>query len=339
MVKSRCRNRLVAWTLIFGLGLYLTAIHQRYIRNFLYGPFAEDSQSLSSIRNVDDCPHYFVTVHGDKFIDSGIREITITNTRNGYETGRKVSANYYLMFMGERLLIFKTPHAPSVDVSGVLTPADPSLVDKFSRTGPDFDQRTDPVIRERLYPFMIDDTSFRQGGYFAILGWLIFGVLFVIYAGRDWKFLSNPDTHPVIKRQSAWGDRDAVATEAQQDFLTPALKTFSGWRFGNKFVIHESPLDFKIFRFSDLLWAYKKVTKKRINFVPVGSDHCAEFFFWDLAAGQASVAAKEAEIDMILRFAFQRAPSAIFGYTDEAREAFKARLLAIAEQRQRSSPV
>ena len=298
-----------------------TAYQQRYVSNFLRGPFALSTSELDSITDASKQPRYFVRIHGDKSLDTGVQEITVTKT-GGVETGRSVSANYYLMLVGQKILIVKSPKPLSTDFTGELTPSTPAFVDSVLSPSSRDDQSAVDALRSRLYPFYLDDDSFREPGYIGIAAWLVFALLFWWLARRDWRWVQDPSTHPVAKRAEAWGDPSLIGAEAEQDSLAPVVKTKKPWIFGQKFVVFKGPLSFNIYRLSDLLWAYKKKTKHSVNLIPTGTTYAAALFFEAGVNGSADLPGKEKQVDAILQAAMDRVPWAIFGYSKELETAF-----------------
>ncbi len=104
---------------------------------------------------------------------------------------------------------------------------------------------------------------------------------------------------------------------------------------GDKYVIQSAPFAFDLLRLFDLLWGYKKVTKHSVNFIPTGKTYACILACY---GGTAEVTGKEKDVDALLGFAAERAPWAVFGYTDDLNKAFRqknAEFCAAVEQRKR----
>jgi hypothetical protein len=104
------------------------------------------------------------------------------------------------------------------------------------------------------------------------------------------------------------------------DMAHPLAQRFGEWTLTPKYLVRSSFFGFDVLRFHDLMWAYKTVTTKRINFVPVAKTYQAVFLFH---VGSATVQASDRQVDEILQSAAQRAPWAIFGHTDDLRKAYR----------------
>jgi hypothetical protein len=100
---------------------------------------------------------------------------------------------------------------------------------------------------------------------------------------------------------------------AEHEFDNPLLKA-GGWRFGDKYLLRSSFFSFDVLRLQDVVWAYKKITKHSVNFIPTGKTYAAIVRCY---GGDATIAAKETRVNEILAFAQQRAPWAVFGYSNQ----------------------
>ena len=68
-----------------------------------------------------------------------------------------------------------------------------------------------------------------------------------------------------------------------------------------------------------MLWGYKRVTKKRVNFIPAGKEYDTILIFY---GGSAAIGGTEEQINGILNYSAQKAPWAVFGYTDDISKLF-----------------
>jgi len=311
MLRARCIRRVTAWALVLGCIILLAIVEGRYITNFILGPFDLGPSDLDSIRDVSDAPHYFARVTGSKAIDTGIQHVTIRK-RGGVETGRSVSGAYYALVVGERLLVVKSGAGPLLTLEGKLTAMPPDL-DRHLFNTPDMQ-----AIRNRFYPFYLSDESFRFPGYCAIAGALIFVFLLVKYGLPSWRHLRDLSSHPVMRRVTSWGDPLHVAVEAEREARSPRYKG-GGWLVTDQYLIELRFFTFNVLRLWDLLWAYKRVTKHSVNFIPTGKTYNAVLVCY---GGAADVKGREKMVDEILVFAAERAPWAIFGFSKDLEKLF-----------------
>lgn len=307
MVRARCLRRVAAWALVLAAVALFVLGQLRYIQNFVMGPYDLGTAELDAIRDVSQAPRYFVRVIGSEAIDTGIQQITIRK-RGGVETSRSVSGGYYALAVGDKFLVCKSGSGSRTTFEGELAPLPADLAGRLFNT-PDMQ-----AVRDRFYPYYLNDESFRLPGYIAIAGFLVLAFFLVKSALPAWKHLQDPASHPVIKRVQGWGDPVGLAVAAQREAGTPRYKGGSGWSLTDQFLVQSTFFRFDVLRLSDLLWAYKKVTKHSVNFIPTGKTYDAVLICY---GGAATVKSKEATTDEILGFAAQRAPWAIFGFSKE----------------------
>jgi hypothetical protein len=329
-IRTTSLRRLVVWSLALLGGVVLATSDRRYIANFLTGPYPLAQVDLDSIRDVTLTPRYYARVAGDRVIDTGIRQYTI-HTQNGIETSREESGAYNAFAIGNRFLVVRTAGYESSVAEGKLAPWPSDLEEQL------FDSKEMRSLRSSFYPFYLDGDSFRRPGFVAIGIAVLFLLLFVWQALPAWRAWRDPGGHPLAKRIAQWGDPLGVALAAEHEFDNPLLKAKAGWRLGNKYLVRSTFFTFNVLRFQDVLWGYKKVTKHSVNFIPTGKTYEAIVACY---GGTATIPGKEKKVHELLAFVQQRAPWAMYGYSDELAALFNKRRQDFArsvEQRRQES--
>jgi len=311
-IRATYRLRTIAWCLIAGAAVLFAASQHRYISNFLNGPFDFGQAELDAIEDVAATPRYFVRVTGSRALDTGIQQIS-KRKRSGVETGGSVTASYYALVVGERLLVVKRSHGAAPTALGELLAMPADLQQHLFAT------QQMQAIRGRFYPYYLDESAFRVPGYIGAAVALVLIVLLVKYGLPAWRYARDAASHPVVKRVATWGDPLATAVEARREAESPRYRGGS-WRVGDKYVIQSAPFAFDLLRLSDLLWGYKKVTKHSVNFIPTGKTYACILACY---GGTAEVTGKEKDVDTLLGFVAERSPWAVFGYTDDLNKAFR----------------
>ena len=328
MVRSRCVRRVTAWTITLACVALFAFAQRRYIQNFLMGPYDLGPADLDAIHDLSETPRYFVRVTGSKALDTGIQQITVRK-RGGVETSRSMSAAYYALVVGARLLVCKSGTGSATTFVGELAPMPADLRGKL------LDTPRMQAIRDRFYPYYLDDESFRFPGYVAIAALLVFGFLLVKQGLPAWRHLQDPASHPVMQRVEKWGDPIGVAVGAEREAGAPRYISGNGWTIADEFLIQSTFFTFGLLRLSDLLWAYKKVTKHSVNFIPTGKTYEAVLVCY---GGAATFKGGEKLVDEILGFAVGRTPWAIPGFSKELEQLFNKNssvFCAAVEQRKR----
>ncbi len=314
-IRATSLRRFIVWSLVLVGGVLLATSDHRYIANFLRGPFALARADLDSIRDVTQTPRYYARVAGDRVIDTGIRQYTI-HTQNGIETSREESGAYNAFAIGNHFLIVRSAGDDAQIAEGKLVPWTQDLEQQL------FDTKEMRSLRSSFYPFYLESESFRQPGYVVIGVGVLFLVLFLWQAVPAWRAWRDPERHPLAKRIALWGDPIGVAAGAEQEFDHPLLKSKGGWRLGNKYFTRSTFFTFNVLRFHDVLWGYKKITKHSVNFIPTGKSYAAIVACY---GATATIPGKEKSVNEVLNFVQQRAPWAMYGYSDDLSAAFNKR--------------
>src|SRR5262247_3774246 len=209
-LRATYRRRVIAWCVVLGCAALFAIAQSRYIKNFVSGPFDVAQAELDAIGDVSAAPHYFVKVTGSKAIETGIQQIT-ARKRYGVETGRSVSAAFYVLVVGDRLLVVKRAAGTPTTVEGELAAMPPEL-DRHLFNSPQME-----AIRGRFYPYYLDDSRFRMPGYIGIAGVLILAFLLLKYGLPAWRYAHDVSSHPVVRRLVEWGDPMGTAIEARRE--------------------------------------------------------------------------------------------------------------------------
>jgi hypothetical protein len=321
-IRKAYLNRLIGWSVVLACLLLFILWQHRYIANFVQGPFTLGRAELDSITDVSATPRYFARVSGSKAIDTGIRQITVRK-RHGVETGRSVSGEFFVLMIEDRLLVVQGSSGQHTTVEGELVPLSTELGRKLFGT-PDMQH-----IRNRFYPFVLDDAAFRVPGYIAGAIIAVIGCLALWLGFRALKRYMAPATDPLVARLASWGDPARIAAEAEAGSRSPRHK-MGGWIVTDKYLIRSTFREFSLHRLADLQWAYKRVTSQ--NMV---KSYAAVLVMNGISV---NVLGTEKNVDAVLTLASERVPWALFGYSKEIEDHFKQNrqgFTAAIEQRRR----
>jgi hypothetical protein len=308
MCRKAARRQVVVWLVVLAVGVAIVALNWRYVRNFFAGPYSVDGPALAAIGNAATAPRYFVAITATEALDTGIQETT-TTTENGEATGSYVSAGFYGVKVGDRFLIVKSASKPTGRITGALDTFPPDLTSDLF-TGPDGQD-----LQQHCYPFYMDASSnFRKNGYIGCVVAALLVLLLWFFGRRSLARMLNPESHPVVKRVSQWGDLQLMSHQVESELNEVRLRAGSV-RITDNFAVEQSLLGFNLYRLHDLLWGYEKIIRRRVYFViPVGKSFAAVLKFY---GGNLEVSASEARVTELLKYLAGHAPWAIFGYTDQ----------------------
>lgn len=153
-----------------------------------------------------------------------------------------------------------------------------------------------------------------------------------------WRYLQDASSHPLVRRVASWGDPTGIALDAKREADSPRYKG-GGWLVTDKYLIQRTAFTFDVLRLSDLLWAYKRVTRDSVNFIPTGKTYVGVLACY---GGTAEVRGRETKVDAVLTFAAERAPWAAFGFSEELSKLFRHKtqeFCSAVEQKRRESRV
>jgi hypothetical protein len=310
--------------------LSFAGANTRYITNFMNGPYAMSGEDLREVIAPEFSPRYYVRISGTKTVDTGLQEFRVEK-KGGREVSRSVSANYIALEVGERFLLVKTRSVGSKVFEGELAPFIKGIETNFFQM-PDVKK-----YRDNFYPYYLDTGSFKSPGYvLGSIGIVVFMIL-LWYAIPAWRYLRNPQTHPVAKRVASWGDPIRIPMEIENEYSTKVFLRLGDYTLTDRYIIGKTFFNFDVLRISDLLWAYKSITKRSVNFIPTGKDYDAILVCY---GGSAAIRGAEPMVNSVLDHVAGKTPWAIFGYSDEIQKLFKKNQMefcAIVEARRRSA--
>jgi hypothetical protein len=315
-IRRANRNLLLLGLLcVAGVAIYGVA-QWRYFYNFFAGPFAATADSLSAIQHPGDQPRYFVKVAGDQSSDTGLQEV---EREEGSAPGQNetVKAEYSVLALGDRLLVVKRNLGDKGTVFQGALGELPTAVREQIIT-PVF--KDHPEANQAFFPFLLDATSFRSDGYIALaicIPVVGLGAWLILLARRR---TNTPTQDPIVKSISRYGSLVDTAQKFDLELRGNTLK-FGKAILTTSWVILPSAFGLAVCHIPDLVWAYKKVTKHRTNFIPTGKTYA--LIMYDRYGKPLQAAAKQKKVDEMLAVLVERAPWAIFGYSDELNKALK----------------
>jgi len=321
-----------ALAFIVFVGLFLAST--RLLINFVSGPRPISSQDLTAITDVGSVQHYWVNVTGDRIVDTGWQQV-MQDTTLGIQTSQTVQDSYAVLVVGNRLLLVDLPgnvqadSTNAVTYTGALTSMSSDVIDHVVN-----DLRTNyPADANRLMPFVLDTHDFRSNNVIILIMIIValLAALWFLYVGL--MRLTEPQTHRIWKRLGREGDAALTAAAINEEFDRPHT-TLGTAHITSHWLIDARPTTLKATRLEDVVWAYQKVTRRRVNGIPVGTTY--EAYVWDRYNTITSFQSGQQTILNTLQLIHEAAPWAVMGY-DQAKQTLwhKNRLTFIEAVRQR----
>jgi hypothetical protein len=308
----------VIWALVVGFILFVVVSSQmRYLTCFFKGPQAITKEQLDQVRNPEDLQRYWVTLTTEGMIDGQFQEITVTKN-HGIETGRSVTANYYLARVGDRLLAVKAHNGmPGLALSGALLRSTNKVDDEFLHSA------TVRAHAAEVYPSMVLDTEdFRSAGsigmaigvaVLALVGWLA-------WTGISW--ISKPKEHKLVKLVQSWGDADKIAARLELELKSSQAIKLGNVVFTQNFVVQRNSYNFKLLRTDQLIWVYQRITKQKTYFITTGKTHALSI---NTEKESLLINGKEKLVAQVMQQLATQKPWIIFGYSEDLKKYYQSK--------------
>jgi uncharacterized protein DUF6709 len=302
------RNLLKVNGLILAGVLLAGGFEYRYLYNFFSGCAKIDAYELASLSSPSQRAHNFVTVTGARAVRTGYRDV---EQRVEKSTGRVVSSTvkdeYILLRTGGKLLLVKAlPGAEKLDYSGELVATKESV--RRDLLEPLAAQ--DPALAAMVLPFTLNAADYRNQG----IASLIIGLPLLGLAG--WNFLkglrrkNDVQASPTWRGVAVYGPAEQVSARIEQE--QPGAATYGRMQLMNSWLVSRSYFKTRVCALGDLVWAYKKVTKHSVNFIPTGKTYAV--ILCTRRKEQFMEQMKDNQVDGFLQALLQRAPWPVVGF-------------------------
>lgn len=307
----RTNRNLLFWNLLLIVSIVgCGCLSWRYLYNFVTGPYEATAESLEATKHPAEQLHYFVRVKGDGSADTGVQEI-LTRTRSGVSS-ESVEAKYSILFLGKRLLVVKKdPGDSGATLQGALGEISPDVQSKI----------IDPLVKQypnasqAFMPVMLDATSFRSDGYIGLAICIPLTVLALWNIRKVIRRRTAPETNPIVQAASRYGALVDMTKHVDAELRGNTAK-FGKASVTTFWVFLPSTFGLGMCHIPDLIWAYKKVTTRRRNSQYMGTTH--DVIMYDrYTTVPLQMRADQKRTDAMLSVLMERAPWAIFGYSDE----------------------
>lgn len=316
-IEQTARRKSLASIVLFAIvttviALIVSADNGEYWRGLLHPVSIDVSQLQADGAMVDNLQHLdknVVTVTGEPVGSTGVQEVS---SYEGFLS--QVTADYSALRIGSRLLIVKSAKQPGTTVTGLLSVMPYELETKL------FPEGTDPSVKSRVYPLLLD-TDYREPAETMAFWTVLLEGIFGFMAWRGWRRLSGRVEHPAVKRARGWGALETISAQVNHERQNAVRCRTRGWTLTDNYLVLNTMLRLNVFRMEDLVWAYPRQIKRRLwHVIPIGFEHEAVMHFRD---GTSRVNGKKASVNQVLELARTRAPWAIIGYTEDLEQAWR----------------
>lgn len=293
------------------LGTLLVA-NRDYVREYFRGAHPVSAQEL-----IAGAPSTrgWIRVEAGKLHNTGLQVITVRKKR-GVERGRSVSSEYFVAEVGERLLLVKGVPGQASRLEGTLVPMDNEAMSRLLDK-----PESRAALSQRFLPQMIDTHDYAGSADI----WLPVGGLIalaaLVWGGIGFMRWRQPTSHPAVRPFVADQTLQAASASIERDIANAKTVKAGATLLTRRFVITQSLGKLDIKPATQLLWAFKQVTQKKVYYViPAGKTYGASLNF---DKGTLVLNAKEPVVDRALAFLAEHAPWAVYGHSPELEAAYK----------------
>ncbi len=314
---ARANRNVLVLNALLVLGVMVIGFKSsNYYYNFFFGPFPADTAMLESVKDVSSLQERFVTVTGQKVLDTGIQRIAQTKDKSsGAVTAEEINADYLLLVVGERLLLTEARHgaAHGASFTGSLEPIPYSLHKSIVADL----ERAEAGAKGKLFPFLLDGGNFRLPGYVGIAVGIVLLALGIWNISKALSRARDGAKSPIVQKVMMCGELcetiPAIDNEVREGLTKFGRRcaTTKSWFF------KRSLFGLDVAQFEQVVWAYRKITNQSVNAIPAGKLHAVVVHTQFGDQYVVDMSAKHAE--QFLNELSLKAPWVICGYTEESK--------------------
>jgi len=330
--KRANRNLLIVNVVVLSGLIAIIGADGRYCLNFLLGCQRIEPAELSALTSPSQRTRTFVTVRGSKSAKTGYQDIETTETAG--RTSTSVKDEYILLKVADKVLLVKADPGPEkLEYSGELVGTDETiermLIQPLSVRNSE--------LGKMILSFTLNAADYRKEGY-----WVL-GTATPLLFLAGWNILkvfrrqSEPQTTPVWSRLAQLGDPQQLSMQIEAEENQACTK------YGNLLVTQSWLLRRKFFSTwvwpaENVVWAYKKLIKRSVHFIPVGTDYAVVLV--DRYSQRIELQMTEAAVESLLGHLAARVPEAIYSFDQQIADAWRkdaATFIAMIDTRRQAS--
>lgn len=310
---QRCnRNLLVANLMLLVVIISYATIRTRYLAGLLFRATEISNRELATLHDSNSRSGLIVRVNGDRLFDTGVQSVEQTLDSSNQVQSTKISAEYKILTVGEKLLLIKAdPAASGTTFTGMMVPI-PASVNE-SVVAPTI--QDEPQLQGMFIPAMLDATDYANEGWWALgIGipiLLLSGWNLIKWKKRAWDY----SCHPIYKRLSCFGSVADIVQQIETARLANPASKMAGVELSGPWLFSKTAFGFTCFHLPDSVWLYEKVTKHSVNFIPTGKSYAA--LLYDRYGYSTVIPAKQKEVAALMTHIVQQCPWIIAGFSKE----------------------
>ncbi|MBL8344430.1 MAG: hypothetical protein JNN03_03245 [Rubrivivax sp.] len=310
--RRQAGKQLAVSAIVLGVLVTLLGANWGYVREYFRGAHPVSAQELIGAA---PSTRGWIRVQADKLHATGLQVITVRKKR-GIERSRSVSTEFFVAEVGNRLLLVRGVPGQTALLEGTLAPPDPEAMSRLLDK-----PESRATLSSRFLPQMMDTHDYAGSATI----WLPVGGLLalaaLVWGGLGLARWRQPTSHPAVKPFVANQSLPAASASIERDIANAKTVKVGATTLTRRFVITQSLTKLDIQPATQLLWAFKQVTQKKMYYViPAGKTYAAVLNF---ESGTVTLGGKEAVVDKALAFLTEHAPWAMYGHSPEIAAVYK----------------
>ncbi len=290
----------------------LLLANRDYVREYFRGAHAVSAQEL-----IGGGPgtRGWIRVQADKLHGTGLQIITVRK-KHGVERSRSVTTEYFVAEIGDRLLLVKGEPGQGANLQGTLALLDQDAMSRLIDKAP-----SKAALQARFLPQMINTHDYAGSANLWLPVGGVLALAALVWGGLGFARWRNPLSHPAVKPFAADKSLEPASANIARDIANAKTVKVGATTLTRRFVITQSLTKLEIRPTTQLLWAFKQVTQKKMYYViPAGKTYAASLNF---EQGTVMLNAKEPVVDRALAFLTEHAPWAVYGHSPEIAAVYK----------------
>lgn len=317
IIRAKSLKRLYFGFALVGIACVIFLSQQNYITNLISGPRSIDPQTLEAEivnGNIKDI-NVNIPLAPDSVYSAGYTHITQTINQNTNQVENTTTdSQYYVTILGKHIVVLEgTPNVtPIVSFEGVVIPLPSDLQSKLIA-----DFNNNPKLADlssTILPYEISNkgiTGIDQFWYFLIgVGILLWGAIVVFRRLSD----LDDKNHYLYKIATTAGYKnlDDLSNDFEKAKQEKSIQ-IGKFTLNSRFLFADNYFSLNVYPISQLFWAYKKITTRKLyGVVPLSKSHGLVLHFRPKQT--VSIGENEESIHQHLYILAQLCPTAKIGY-------------------------
>ncbi len=335
-IKRTNRNFILTNIIILAVTVLIAAGSHRYLYNFFNGPFETDLETISSMANPSNSLKYYFSIKGEKSYQTGLQHIVKRYDKYTKKVkSETIESDYLYLQLKKKLLVIKVPHGrEGTQFSGTLEIMPSDVEHELKNIEKEDNNRPEADFKKHVLPVMMDASDFKLAGYIgiAVCSILILIALFNII--RFIKRSQDHKLHPIYKSLSKFGNPEILISNINNELKLKAETQAGKLILTDSWLFIPTVYTLKPALLNYVVWVYKKITQRRVNFIPTGKTFSIVIYLKDKS--ELSAQMNEGLVNQAIVQIQAKIPWVIAGYSDEVQRLWNKNFpefLAAVEQR------